>query len=103
MKASCKRLLECGWRVSHLGNQQKTAPRFLEKQFTFSSFNDAFSFIASIAMLAERRDHHPDWSNSYTSVTIKWNTHRENGGDITETDWEMAEATQTIYYKYAAK
>ena len=96
MKTSYKFLLNCGWQIS----QQNALPRFLEKQFMFGSFNDAFSFITSISMLAERHDHHPDWSNSYKSVRIKWNSH-ECGGDVTDVDWEMAHTTEKIYSKYA--
>lgn len=42
----------------------------LIRTFEFKNFVEAFSFMTQVALLAEKRDHHPDWHNSYNSVTF---------------------------------
>lgn len=54
----------------------------------FSSFVDAWSFMTEIALCAEKRDHHPEWSNVYSSVTIELTTHDADG--LTQRDFELA-------------
>lgn len=65
----------------------------LRKTFVRRDFVDAFSFMTRVAILAERANHHPDWSNSYKTVTIELVTH-ESGG-ITERDVALARAIET--------
>jgi 4a-hydroxytetrahydrobiopterin dehydratase len=60
----------------------------IEKQFVFKDFNEAFSFMSRIALLAEKMQHHPDWSNVYNKVHVRLNTH--DAGGITDNDIEMA-------------
>jgi len=60
----------------------------LHREFRFRDFAEAFAFMTRVAMLAERRDHHPDWSNVYDRVTIGLWTH--DAGGITERDTELA-------------
>ncbi|MDE1907421.1 MAG: 4a-hydroxytetrahydrobiopterin dehydratase, partial [Rhodospirillales bacterium] len=50
----------------------------------------AFSFMAHVALLAEKADHHPDWSNSYNKVSITLSTH--SAGGVTEKDVALAKA-----------
>ena len=47
----------------------------LKKEFKFKSFIDAFSFMTKIAFYAEKKDHHPEWSNVYNRVEICLTTH----------------------------
>ena len=47
----------------------------IEKVFTFESFLEAFAFITQVALLAEKSNHHPEWSNFYHIVTITLTTH----------------------------
>jgi 4a-hydroxytetrahydrobiopterin dehydratase len=54
----------------------------------FSNFVEAFGFMSSVAILAERANHHPDWSNVYKTVTIELTTHEANG--LTERDFSLA-------------
>jgi 4a-hydroxytetrahydrobiopterin dehydratase len=60
----------------------------IEKEFTFKGFNAAFGFMTRVAMAAERANHHPDWSNIYNRVQIRWTTH--SAGGITDLDMRLA-------------
>ena len=51
----------------------------LERAFTFAGFNAAFGFMSRVALAAERENHHPEWSNVYDRVTLRWTTHSING------------------------
>lgn len=51
----------------------------LHKDLRFRDFNEAFGFMARVALVAEKRDHHPDWSNSYNSVVIDIVSHSAGG------------------------
>ena len=53
--------------------------RGIERIFTFSDFVAAFGFMTSVALLAERADHHPEWSNVYNRVEIRLTTHDADG------------------------
>ena len=66
----------------------------LQQQFTFTSFVEAFGFMTSVALLAERMDHHPDWSNVYNRVDIGLNTH--DVGGISELDFRLAAQISAI-------
>jgi 4a-hydroxytetrahydrobiopterin dehydratase len=60
----------------------------LVREFRFASFIEAFGFMARVALLAERMNHHPDWSNVYNRVTIALHTHDLNG--LSTWDVELA-------------
>jgi 4a-hydroxytetrahydrobiopterin dehydratase len=60
----------------------------LHKELVFADFVEAFGFMAAAALCAERRNHHPDWSNVYNRVRIDLNTH--DVGGITMFDVELA-------------
>ena len=60
----------------------------IEAEFSFKSFNAAFGFMTRVALAAERQNHHPEWSNVYNRVTIRWTTHSEGG--VTELDVKLA-------------
>ncbi len=51
----------------------------IRKSFTFGDFNEAWGFMARIALAAERADHHPEWSNVYNRVEIVLSTHDAGG------------------------
>jgi 4a-hydroxytetrahydrobiopterin dehydratase len=63
----------------------------LERTFRFADFSQAFAFMTRVALLAERMDHHPEWSNVYNTVRIALCTHSA-GGKITEKDRALAAA-----------
>jgi 4a-hydroxytetrahydrobiopterin dehydratase len=60
----------------------------LHREFKFSDFVSAFGFMTKVAILAEKADHHPDWSNEYNSVVINLTTHEADG--ISKKDFELA-------------
>jgi len=61
----------------------------LEKTFEFEDFVKAFSFMTSVAILAEKMNHHPEWSNVYNKVTIRLTTH-DQGSKVTDLDRKLA-------------
>jgi 4a-hydroxytetrahydrobiopterin dehydratase len=61
----------------------------LLRTFEFHDFSEAFGFMSRVALLAEKKDHHPDWSNSWNKVTISLCTHSEEN-TVTEKDRELA-------------
>jgi len=68
---------------------------YLQKSFKFKNFNEAFGFMTRVALIAEKMDHHPWWSNVYNEVEIKLNTH--SAGDIvTDKDRKLAEAIDKL-------
>jgi 4a-hydroxytetrahydrobiopterin dehydratase len=60
----------------------------LHKEFKFNDFIEAFGFMSSVALIAERMNHHPDWSNVYNKVVIDLMTH--DLGGISMLDVEFA-------------
>jgi len=56
----------------------------------FENFITAWDFMSRVAILAEKANHHPDWSNSYNKVKISLSSH-EAGGKVTEKDRKLAE------------
>lgn len=60
------------------------------KSLTFADFATAFAFMTRIAIIAERMDHHPEWSNVYNRVDVRLTTH--DAGGITELDLALAAA-----------
>ena len=60
----------------------------IEREFLFKGFNAAFGFISRVALAAERHNHHPEWSNVYNRVIIRWTTHSEGG--VTYLDLKLA-------------
>lgn len=65
------------------------------RDFKFKDFSQAFAFMTRVAFLAEKQNHHPDWSNVYNTVHIALNTH-DAGGAITEKDHKLAEAIDKL-------
>lgn len=70
---------------------------YISRNFKFKNFVNAFSFMTSIAMEAEKMEHHPDWSNIYNSVTIKLNSHDAKG--ITQLDFDLAQVIDRLFEK----
>lgn len=66
----------------------------LHRELRFDHFAGAFGFMASIAVIAEKMDHHPEWSNVYSRVVIDLSTH--DAGGITESDFLLAEAVNRL-------
>lgn len=66
----------------------------IHAEFEFENFKDCFSAMSRIAFECEALNHHPDWSNSYNTLTISLSTHSANG--VTEKDFKLAEAIEAI-------
>ena len=60
----------------------------ITKTFVFKDFNQAFGFMARAALIAEKMDHHPEWSNVYKTVEVTLSTH--DAGGLTELDVKLA-------------
>jgi 4a-hydroxytetrahydrobiopterin dehydratase len=60
----------------------------IARDFTFADFAQAFAFMTQVALAAERRNHHPEWSNVYNRVSITLTTH--DAGGLSMADIEMA-------------
>jgi len=71
----------------------------ISRVLKFKDFVTAFSFMTSVAIVAEKLDHHPDWSNVYNTVTIRLNTHDANG--ITALDFDLAREIDNLYMKFS--
>ena len=61
---------------------------YIEREFNFSNFVEAFSFMTKVALLCEKYNHHPNWENVYAKVIIKLSTH--DLGGITNLDQTIA-------------
>lgn len=62
----------------------------IRRLFRFRSFHAAFGFMAECAVMAEKLDHHPEWSNVYGKVDVRLTTH--SAGGLTGLDFQLAEA-----------
>ena len=66
----------------------------LHKEFQFDSFVEAFGFMASVALIAESMNHHPEWFNVYNRVTVDLATH--DAGGISVLDFELAKKVDAL-------
>ena len=66
----------------------------ITRSFTFDDFPAAFAFMVRVALLADKADHHPEWSNVYNRVAITLTTHDAKG--VTHLDIELAEAMNKL-------
>ena len=76
------------------GWSEVTGRDAISKTFTFKDFNEAFGFMSRVALVAEKVDHHPEWSNVYKTVSVTLSTH--DAGGLTELDVKLAEAMDRI-------
>ena len=64
------------------------------RTFTFADFSEAFAFMTRVALLAEKADHHPEWSNVWNRVEITLTTH--DAGGLSQRDLRMATALDAM-------
>jgi 4a-hydroxytetrahydrobiopterin dehydratase len=76
-----------GW--SEVGGREA-----IGRTFTFKDFNEAFGFMSRVALVAEKRDHHPEWRNVYKTVEVTLSTH--DAGGVTSRDIDLARAMDAI-------
>src|SRR3954470_18127948 len=66
----------------------------ITRRFTFKDFNEAFAFMTRVALLAEKADHHPEWSNVWNRVDVLLTTH--DAGGLSTRDIQMAQAIDAL-------
>jgi 4a-hydroxytetrahydrobiopterin dehydratase len=66
----------------------------IQKRFVFADFVAAFGFMARVALIAEKMDHHPEWSNVYRTVDVTLSTHDADG--LTKLDVQLAKAMDRL-------
>jgi len=64
------------------------------RKFEFDGFGAAFAFMTRVALVAEKMDHHPDWTNVYNRVEIRLSSH--DAGGLTSRDFKLARAIDDI-------
>ena len=72
----------------------------ITRKFTFKDFNEAFGFMARVALVAEKNDHHPEWRNVYRTVEVLLSTHEAGG--VTARDIDLAKAMNAIAAQFGA-
>jgi 4a-hydroxytetrahydrobiopterin dehydratase len=66
----------------------------IQRTFKFKDFSEAFGFMARAALVAEKMDHHPEWTNVWNRVEVVLSTH--DAGGLTERDLKLAEAMDRL-------
>ena len=73
----------------------KEVDNHLTKTFTFKDFSEAFTFMTRVAIIAEKMNHHPTWTNTWNKVTFELSTH-DAGNTVTDRDRKLAEAIDRL-------
>jgi 4a-hydroxytetrahydrobiopterin dehydratase len=66
----------------------------IRREFKFADFSAAWGFMTRVALLAEKQDHHPDWSNVWNTVRIELSTH--DAGGLSDNDVRLAQAINAL-------
>jgi 4a-hydroxytetrahydrobiopterin dehydratase len=66
----------------------------LHREINFNDFVTAFGYMTSLALVAESKNHHPEWFNVYNKVVIDLSTH--DAGGLTDLDFEIAEIANAL-------
>ena len=74
----------------------------LKAEFVFEDFSQAWAFMTEVALMAERKNHHPEWSNAWNKVMISLSTH-DAGDVVTEKDRKLADGISKIYERYQSR
>ncbi len=77
-----------GWKISN---------EYIEREFIFPDFIEAFSFMTKVAILSEKFNHHPNWENVYSTVNIKLTSH--DLGGISSLDQVLASEINSLLEK----
>ena len=93
--------------LGHVQSELKSCPDWvaapdhlsISRNFVFSSFAEAFGFMTEVAIIAEKMDHHPEWTNVWRKVSVTLTTHSAKG--LTNLDFELAKAMDTLSKKRA--
>ena len=67
----------------------------LYRKFVFKDFNEAFAFMTRVALIAEKMDHHPKWTNVWNTVEVWLSTH-DAGNTVTDRDRKLAQRIDAL-------
>ena len=67
----------------------------LSRTYTFKDFTEAFGFMTKVAIVAEKMNHHPTWTNTWNTVKFELSTH-DAGNKVTDRDWKLAKAIDQL-------
>lgn len=70
----------------------------LHKQYVFPDFVHAFGFMATAALIIEKMNHHPEWSNVWNRVTVELTTH--DAGGVSARDFELARELDRLALRF---
>ncbi len=93
MKRKLLTLDEIKLAASSIPGWENTGKSF-SRDFTFSNFSETFAFMTEVALVSEKLNHHPEWTNVYNKISIIISTH--DSGGITELDLEWISAVNKI-------
>lgn len=82
-------------RMKEIDKAWELKGHFIQRTFQFKDFIQAFSFMTSVAFIAEKANHHPNWENVYNTVKIALHTHDANG--LTEKDFQFAKQADELF------
>jgi 4a-hydroxytetrahydrobiopterin dehydratase len=68
----------------------------LYRKFTFKDFSEAFAFMTRVALVAEKMNHHPKWTNVWNTVEVWLSTH-DAGDVVTDKDRKLAEKIDSLH------
>ena len=86
--------------LQSLSGWKQQGPRdAIGRQYVFKDFAQAFAFMTQVAIIAEKRNHHPEWSNVYNKVDVTLATHDADG--VTQRDVDLALYADEVYARFA--
>jgi len=77
----------------------QTRRNAIRRQYVFSDFTQAFAFMTQVAIIAEKRNHHPEWANVYNKVDMTLTTHDAEG--VTQRDIDLARYADEAFARFA--
>ena len=93
--------IELQYRMKEIDISWALKGKFIHREITFKDFVEAFSFMTSVAEIAEKADHHPTWKNTYNKINISLTTHDSNG--LTEKDFTLAKEIDQLTQNHVPK
>ncbi|MGH6638577.1 MAG: 4a-hydroxytetrahydrobiopterin dehydratase [Polaromonas sp.] len=88
-----------GWLAQQPAWRHDTVRGAITRELVFADFTQAFAFMTQLALLAQTRNHHPEWFNVYNRVTLTWTTHDVDG--LSRLDLDMAQMADQAFARFA--